>query len=219
VSNGVVVTAKGEHRRSAAPPIWEPDDDTDRTDWSLRTLRAMRAGRRPRPTASTHRRVRHPRGSRHPGVGLAGAVLLGLLAALFGWFGAEPLWLSLGHGTSGVATVQTCTVHGLPLRCADFTAEGDAFVAGKVTLLVPGSPAPGTRVPARMVSATGSAAYQGGTALRWVSSLIGVLLCGAGIAWLTGARQLPERRDRLAALGLSLGVPVALAAGMLAAAW
>jgi len=144
---------------------------------------------------------------------------VGLVALFFAWFGAEPLWLSLGHGTAGTATVQSCRVHGIARACADFSAGGDAFVAGKVTLLGAGDVAPGARVPARMVSATGSTAYAGGTTMRWAPSLLAILLCGFAIAWLTGAYRLPGRRARLGALALSLAGPLLLAAGMLAATW
>ena len=50
-------------------------------------------------------------------------------------------------------------------------------------------------------------------------SLLGVLLCGLAIAWLTGAFRLPDRRARWRAFGLSLAGPVLLTVGMLAAAW
>ena len=46
-----------------------------------------------------------------------------------------------------------------------------------------------------------------------------MLLCGLGIAWLTGGFRLPDRRTRLVALGLSLAGPLGLTAGMLAVAW
>jgi hypothetical protein len=180
----------------------------------------MRGGRRSGVTnVAARRRVRRSRLTRHPLAGLTALVLLGLLATFFAWFSAEPLWLSLGHGTQGSATVDTCPVHGIAKRCADFTADGDAFVAVKVTLLGAGPVAPGRTVPARMVSATGSAAYTGSSAPRWVPSLLAVLLCGFGIAWLTGAYRLPGRRARLSALGLSLAGPLLLTAGMLAATW
>jgi len=193
------------------PPIWEPDD---RTDWAMRT---MRAGRLPKPAAATPRRVRPPRATRRPLAGLTALVLLGLLAAFLAWFSAEPLWLSLGHSATGTATVRACPVHGIARTCADFTADG--FLATKVTLLGTGQLSAGARVPARMVSATGTAAYVGTAAPRWVPSLLGVLLCGFGIAWLTGGYRLPGRRARLVALVLSLAGPLLITAGMLAVTW
>src|SRR5947209_954206 len=159
------------------PPIWEPVDGDDRADWPVRTLRAMRPGRRPRTTGPAKPvRVRRPRAPRRPLPGLAARVPPALLAAFLARLSAEPLWLSLGHGTPGIATVGTCPVHGIAKRCADFTADGDGFVAGRVTLLGAAGVPPGRTVPARMVSATGSAAYVGSAAYRWVPSLLGVLL-------------------------------------------
>jgi hypothetical protein len=188
-----------------APPIWEPEDD------------AMRPGRPPRVAiAARPRRVRPPRATRRPLPGLTAAVVLGLLAAFFGWFAAEPLWLSLGHSSTGTATARACPV---ARTCADFTADGNAFVATGVTLLGTGAVRPGTTVPARMVSPTGSAAYVGGAAPRWVPSLLAVLLCGFGIAWLTGGYRLPGRRRKLFVVGLSLAGPLLIVAGMLAVTW
>jgi hypothetical protein len=180
------------------PPIWEP---AERDDW---------AGAAPR-------RVRPPRATRRPLAGLTALVLLGLLAAFFAWFSAEPLWLSLGHSSAGTATVRACPVHGVTKTCADFTAR--EFMATNVALLGTGHLTPGAKVPARMVSATGTAAYVGTAAPRWVPSLLGVLLCGFGIAWLTGGYRLPGRRAPFAVLGLSLAGPLLITAGMLAATY
>src|SRR5256714_5273236 len=208
------------HRPAAATtvtPVWEPRED-DRPEWAIKTLRAMRPGRRPTSGGAPAPRKRKTRVPRHPLPGLVALVLLALLAAFFAWFSAEPLWLSLGHGTAGVAKVGTCETHGITRRCVDFTAERDGFVAGKVTLLGTGPVQPGGTIQARMVSATGSAAYAGSSAWRWLPSLVGVLACGFGIAWLTGAYRLPGRR-RLTGLALSLAGPLALTAGMLAVTW
>jgi hypothetical protein len=175
-------------------------------------LRAVRPVRKPQP-------VRRPRATRHPLLGLAALLLLGLLATFFAWSSAEPLWLSLGHGTPGTATVADCRVRGLPHRCADFAAKDGGFVAEKVTLLGTGPLQPGTTVPARMVSATGTAAYADSPLPRWIPDLLAVLLCGFGIAWLTGAYRLPGTRARVAALVLSLAGPILLTGGLLAATW
>jgi hypothetical protein len=211
---------KPRHRPPAVTtvtPVWEPQDD--RPEWPTRTLRAMRPARRPASGGAPGPKKRRTRAPRHPLPGLIALVLLGLLAAFFAWFSAEPLWLSLGHGTAGVAKVGTCQTHGITRRCADFTAERDGFVAGKVALLGAGPVRPGGTVQARMVSATGSAAYTGSSVWRWLPSLLGVLACGFGIAWLTGAYRLPGRRRRLIAVGLSLAGPLALLTGMLAISW
>jgi hypothetical protein len=210
---------KPRHRPPAVTtvtPVWEPDS-SERPEWPIKTLRAMRPGRRPTGSAPAPKKPRRQRAPRHPLPGLIALVLLALLAAFFAWFSAEPLWLSLGHGTAGVAKVGTCETHGITRRCADFTAERDGFVAGKVTLLGAGPVQPGGTVQARMVSATGSAAYAGSSVWRWLPSLLGVLACGFGIAWLTGAFRLGRRR--VVAVALSMAGPLALTAGMLAVSW
>ena len=178
----------------------------------------LRAGRLPRMVvrARKPRRVRQPR---RPFPALVALLVLGLLAVFLAWVSAEPLWLSVGHGTPGTATVATCHAHGVATRCADFTADGGTFLAQRVTLLGTGPVRPGAKVPARMVSATGSAAYAGSVRLRCALGLLGILLCGFGIAWLTGAYRLPTRRARLSALALSLGGPVLLTVVVLAATW
>jgi hypothetical protein len=163
----------------------------------------------------------HPRRPRSPAAGLTWLVALGLLAAFFGWFSAEPLWLSLGHGVPGTATVVSCSVHGIDGRCADFTPASGAFPATRVTLLGLGRVATGQQVAARMVSPRGWQAYGGdpaGLYLRWIPGLLVVLLCGLGIAWGTGAARLPGRHRTIAVLA-SLAGPILLAAGLFAAAW
>ena len=96
-----------------------------------------------------------------------------------------------------------------------FAASGSGGMESAVANLVK----PGTKVPARMVSPTGSAAYVGSAAPRWVPSLLAVLLCGLGIAWLTGGYRLPGRRRKLFVFGLSLAGPLLIVAGMLAVTW
>jgi hypothetical protein len=171
---------------------------------------------RPRPPA----RIR-TRPQRSPVAGLTWLVVLGLLAAFFGWFSAEPLWLSLGHGVPGTATVVDCSIHGINGRCADFTPASGALPATRVTLLGLGRVAAGQHVAARMVSSGGWAAYGGDRStlyLRWVPGLVVVLLCGLGIAWGTGAYRLPGRR-RLIAVLFSVVGPLLLTAGLFVAAW
>jgi hypothetical protein len=158
---------------------------------------------------------------RRPLAGLAWLVVLGLVAAFFGWFSAEPLWLSLGHGVSGTATVVTCSVHGIDGRCADFTPADGAYPQTRVALLGVGRIAAGRQVPARMVSSRGWQAYAGdrtGLYLRWIPGLLLVLLCGLGIAWGTGATRLPGRGRAVAVLACVVG-PIVLAAGLFVAAW
>lgn len=72
---------------------------------------------------------------RNPIAGLTGVALLGLLAAFFAWQGAEPLWLSLGRGEDGTATVTRCDpVTGEPIH--------EAHSAVDVETAVEPSPAP-----------------------------------------------------------------------------
>jgi hypothetical protein len=148
--------------------------------------------------------------------------VLGLLAAFFGWFSAGPLWLTLGHGVSGTATVVDCSVHGIPGRCAEFTPSSRAYPATQVALLGLGQVSTGQRVAAKMVSAHGWQAYagdRGSLDLRWISGLTLVLLCGVGIAWGTGAARVAGRWRRILLVLASLTAPVLLAAALFAAAF
>jgi hypothetical protein len=162
---------------------------------------------------------RPPKDPRRPLAGLAGLLIFALLATFLSWFAAGPLWLSVGHGTYGLATVVDCPVDGLSRRCADFAAADRSFTA-YVALLGPNSmhAGAGAQVPARMVNKDASTAYAGDTAslyLRWVPSVLLALLCGLGIAWATGVARLPRRRARwVAGLG-SLLAPLLLLVGML----
>jgi hypothetical protein len=211
-----------------APPAMDPpepivpgfpagSDDA----WPPAGLRVASGHRGDTPvTASRAARVRGPR---RPFFGLAGLLIFALLAAFLSWFAAGPLWLSVGHGTSGTAKVVSCPVGGLSRKCADFVAADRSFTA-YVALLGPRSmdTKPGALVPARMVSDDASTAYAGDTAslyLRWVPSVILTLLCGFGIFWSTGVRRLPRRRARWVAGVGSLLAPVLLLIGMLAFAF
>ena len=231
-------------RRRSDPPL-DLDEDTldgvaaEPADWHLLDLAgglevgdrelpsARPAPRHPAVTAESGYGWRRPpsriraRSLRSPAAGLAWLVVLGLLAAFFGWFSAEPLWLSLGHGVPGTATVVDCSIHGITGRCADFTPASGAFPVTRVTLLGLGRVAAGQQVAARMVSPSGWQAYAGDRSslyLRWVPGLVVVVLCGLGIAWGTGVSRLPRRR-RMFALLASLAGPLLLAAGLFAAAW
>ncbi|HYN95229.1 MAG TPA: hypothetical protein VES42_15385 [Pilimelia sp.] len=164
------------------------------------------------------------RETRRAGPALVSLVVLSLLAAFFAWVSAEPLWLAVGHGDRGTATVRECTGSGVGQRCvADFRAAG--FAAPRVALV--GAPEadrrPGSAVAARMVGADSRQAYASADGptlhLRWGLGLLLVLLCGAGIAWATGAGRLACRRARRQALIGSLAGPLLLAVGFLAAAW
>jgi hypothetical protein len=107
-------------------------------------------------------------------------------------------------------------------RCqAQFVADGQSFVVSSVDLYgVPECPA-GKAVPAWMVSADSSRAYAGDAdslAVRWGIGFCLILLCGLALAWITGAGRHDGWRQ-LAALGTSLGAPLALTAAVLIAAY
>jgi hypothetical protein len=216
-------------RRRSDPPL-DLDEDTldgvaaEPADWHLLDqagrLRSGTVFVEPEPASARALRIR-TRSQRSPAAGLAWLVVLGLLAAFFGWFSAEPLWLSLGHGVPGTATVVDCSIHGITGRCADFTPASGAFPVTRVTLLGLGRAAAGQQVAARMVSPSGWQAYAGDRSslyLRWVPGLVVVVLCGLGIAWGTGVSRLPGRR-RMFALLASIAGPLLLAAGLFVAAW
>jgi hypothetical protein len=169
---------------------------------------------------------RRPRAPRGAASGLFGLIALSLIAAFFSWVSAEPFWLAVGHGTPGAATVGRCTGTGVTQRCAgSFAAADGRWSAGTVTLLgVPaGDSRPGAVAPARMVNPTSNQAYVGTTGilvhLRWALGFMLVLLCGLGVAGLTGTRRLESVRARRGALLMSIAGPLLLLAGFLLAAY
>lgn len=205
---------------AAELPRWHLLDHNGRLEAETAFVEPVPASAKPRLRPRPPARIR-TRPQRNPAAGLTWLVVLGLLAAFFGWFSAEPLWLSLGHGVPGTATVVNCSIHGINGRCADFTPASGAFPVTRVTLLGLGRVAAGQHVAARMVSSGGWAAYGGDRSslyLRWGPGLVVVLLCGLGIAWGTGAYRLPGRR-RLIAVLFSVVGPLLLAAGLFVAAW
>jgi hypothetical protein len=147
---------------------------------------------------------------------------LGLVAAFFAWVSAEPFWLAVGHGDRGSATVERCTGSGVGQRCTGrFVAANGAYRVDQLALfgVEPGQRATGAVSAARMVSSDSRQAYVGGTGvlmhLRWALSFVLVLLCGLGIAGLTGARRLDSAPARRGALLFSLAGPLALLCGFL----
>jgi hypothetical protein len=178
------------------------------------------------PPPRRARRARRTRPLRRPAVALPLTVLFGLLAAFFAWQTAQPLWLAIGHGEPGTATVTRCQAgesESATYRCISFEASSGAFRVPEVTLLGAGEAArtEGARVPAQMVSAHHDRAYavsQAGLHLRWSTGLLLVLACGAGVAWATGATRLDGRRSRRRALLLSFASPLVLTLGFLLAA-
>jgi hypothetical protein len=203
-------------------PVQTAEDDTA---WPTRE---MMAGRRARfrhaaqpaekPASASAER---PMIRRRPALVLATVLLLSLLAAFFAWVTAEPLWLAVGHGDSGTATVTSCVGSGVAQRCiGDFTAT-DGTIVERITLLGVGNSGVGSAIAARMVGRTSDQAYVGaalqGLHLRWLVGLGLTLLCGLGIALATGSSRIPDRRARRFAIATSLGAPLLLMIGFLAA--
>jgi hypothetical protein len=198
--------------------------------WLTDQQRAERAERLPeeqtRQQPAGAGTARRPRTPHRPVTGLAGLIALGLVAAFFSWVSAEPFWLAVGHGRPGVATVTQCTGSGVVLRCTGrFQAADGRYPRSRVTLLgvASGQRGPGAVAPARMLNQTSGRAYVGESGplvhLRWLLGFVLVLLCGLGIAALTGSRQLETVRARRAALALSFAGPLLLLLGFLAAAY
>jgi hypothetical protein len=170
--------------------------------------------------------LRKPLAPRGPAAGLIGLVLMALLAAFFSWVSAEPFWLAVGHGDRGVATVGQCVGSGVTQRCqGSFAAADGSYMIEQVTLLGvdANSRNTGAVAPARMVSPESRQAYVGAAGLllhlRWTLGFVLVVLCGYGIAGMTGARRLETARARRNAVLISLAGPVLLLFGFLAAAY
>lgn len=174
--------------------------------------------------ASTVRTGDPPPSTRRLAFGLAAVVAFSLAAAFFAWVSAEPLWLAVGHGQPGTATVTRCDSHGSEYACVTFQAADGAYTVPDVAVRGArphGLGAEGS-VPARMVSPRGDRAYAVDTTglnLRWAVGLVLVLLCGLGTAWATGAARLADRGARRRAVLACLAAPLLLAAGFLTAAW
>ena len=178
---------------------------------------------RRRQPIRTGRPHRHRKAPRRPAFGLPALLIFALAAAFFAWVSATPLLLTAGHGSRGVATVETCSVHGIDRSCAEFVAADRSFSAA-VTLLGPASThaSAGQKLDAQMVSRDSSLAYAGNSTdllLHWIPGVVLLVLCGFGIAWATGALRLVGGRIRSLALLGSFGGPILLFAGMLAYAW
>jgi hypothetical protein len=179
--------------------------------------------RRQRPPVKPAKPHRHRKQPRRPAVGLPALLVFALAAAFFAWVSATPLLLTTGHGSTGVATVATCSVHGIDRQCAEFVAADHSFTSDVTLLgLASGHLVAGQKVDAQMVSRGSSLAYVGDRTdlyLRWIPGLVLLVLCGLGIAWATGAlRLIGGRAKALGVLG-SIGGPILLLAGMLAYWW
>ncbi len=201
-------------RSDALGDLW--DGDSDRVPDALAPTRRRQA-------VQTGRPHRHRKAPRRPAFGLPALLVFALAAAFFAWVSATPLLLTAGHGSRGVATVATCSVHGIDRNCAEFVAADKSFSAA-VTLLGPASThaSAGQKLDARMVSRGSNLAYAGNNTdllLHWIPGVVLLILCGFGIARATGALRLAGRRTRTLALLGSFGGPILLFAGMLAYAW
>jgi hypothetical protein len=192
-------------RIEETPPFWAPSNP----EWPVLPTRG---GRRPRQP-------------RQPAFGLAALIVLCFVATFVAWVSAEPLWLAVGHGDRGTATVTRCSAKGVPYQCAAFTAASGRYVVENVALLGTDRdhrPKQGTSIPAEMVSQGSSRAYAADALALNLRSGVGlglVLLCGLGIAWATGASRLDDRRSRRRALLACVGAPLLLTLAFLATAW
>ncbi|WP_308718189.1 hypothetical protein [Phytohabitans maris] len=166
---------------------------------------------------------RPPKSPRRPAAGLLALLVFALLATFFAWVSAEPLWLAVGHGDQGTATVTECTGDGVSQRClGEFMAADGAFTAERVRLLGVGDrDGAGTTVAARMVGSDSGRAYVDVAStvlhLRWGLGMGLVVLCGIGIVWATGSLRLETRRARRRATLAGLAGPLLVAAAFLAA--
>ncbi len=200
--------------QSSTPAFWLTAMEAGETDPEASLARLMTATEERPPVVVA-------RGPRRPAGGLAALLLLALVATFFAWVSAEPIWLAVGHGETGVASVTRCSGDGIGQRCiGTFSSDGRIVRAVKV---LGAAGHVGAAVPARMVNLAGDHAYAGAAGwtlhLRWTIGVVLTLLCGLGIASATGARRLETARARRRAVLLSLAAPVLLLIGFLAAAY
>jgi hypothetical protein len=163
-------------------------------------------------------------GARRPWLVLPAVIALALVATFFAWVSAEPFWLAVGHGDRGTATVIKARHRALDGRCLSNFASADGRFrahAVPVTGVQRSTCATGTTINARMVSATGREAYAGDTSgltARWLLGLLLVLACALMIVRVSGAARFAGR-ERLAAVAMTFCGPLAIAVGILAAAF
>ncbi|MET8906667.1 hypothetical protein [Micromonospora sp. NPDC004551] len=204
---------------------WAPIEKVHWDGTPLREEPRPRSARWPVRRWAARRDPARPARPPDPVTGLSVLLSLTLLAAFFAWVSAGPLWLAVGHGTSGTAVITDCTGGGLTQRCRGlFQADGQRFLAHGIR--VSGVPAErsatGSVLPARMTGPAAHIAYAdagAGRHLRWLLGLLLVAGCAAGIARWTGATRLPDRRHRRWAVGMALAGPLLITAGFLASAW
>ncbi|WFE21950.1 hypothetical protein O7621_00745 [Solwaraspora sp. WMMD937] len=176
-----------------------------------------------RPVA--RRRRTRIRRTRRPATGIAWILVVAAAAAFLGWVSAEPLWLAVGRGVPGTATVTDCTGDGLGRRCLGEFAAQTGFTVDRVRLfgVPPVDQAVGAELTARMLHRERDTAYVVADLvvlhLRWSVGWGLTVLLGVLLIWGSGARRLASAAARRGATVAALLAPVLLAAGFLAAAW
>ncbi|WP_116068365.1 hypothetical protein [Asanoa ferruginea] len=195
----------------------------DRDAWSPTRLAARaRAATRPRHVAARSRRPRRPRQLR---AALGMLIVLALTGTFFAWVTAEPIWLAVGRGDTGTATVAGCVGSGLTQRCRGSFATADGRYTTEGVRLIGVSRAQtlsGTQVRAQMVHPGSATAYLESRmlmTLRWLLGVLLVLLTGVGIVLATGALRLEDRRARRTAAVCGLAAPLLVTIGFLAATY
>ncbi|MFV2017544.1 hypothetical protein [Micromonospora sp. LOL_023] len=183
--------------------------------------RVVPVGRTPPRQVPARRR----RPARRPATGLSWILVVCAAAAFLGWVSAEPLWLAVGRGTAGTATVTGCTGEGLRQRCLGVFVSHTGLTVDPVRLLgvPPADEAADDRFPARMLHHERDTAYvdpdQVVLHLRWVVGWALILLLGVLLVWGSGARRLATAPARRGATLVALAAPTLLGAGFLITGW
>jgi len=226
--------AKVDTLRDPTPPAARTADNggpwttevVQRDAWSPTRLAARaRAATRPRHVAARSSRPRRPRRPRQLRAALGMLIVLALAGTFFAWVTAEPIWLAVGRGDTGTATVAGCVGSGLTQRCRGSFAAADGRYTTEGVRLIGVSRAqtlPGTQVRAQMVHAGSATAYLENRmlmTLRWLLGVLLVLLTGVGIVLATGAPRLEDRRARRTAAACGLAAPLLVTIGFLAATY
>lgn len=202
-----------------------PDDDVPDLDRAIPPTQSMWVDtgiRLPLPSRPSPRRKPH-KPPRSILVALPGLVALAVVSAFFAWVSAEPFWLSLGHDVDGTVTVLDCDASGFAPRCEGEFLPVDSVekMAGVRITGDAEAKQVGETVAAQAVSHKSRSVYVGddiGLRLRWGIGLGVLLVCGIGIAAITGAWRWRGRARILTVLACLAG-PVLLWLGALALTW
>lgn len=157
--------------------------------------------------------------------GLTWILVVCAASAFIGWVSAEPLWLAVGRGTAGTATVTSCAGEGLRQRCHGEFVSHSGSTVGPVRLfgVPPVDDAGGSRYTARMLHHERDTAYVDPdlivAQLRWVVGWTLLLLLGTLLVWGSGARRLPAGAARRGATLAAFAAPALMGAGFLIASW